>query len=220
MNDQNGRYARLRHTAIGALAALAAVGAIAGTAALAANPGAKKPGRAAVGNGAATKTPTSPAPAKTHTSQPGSSQPFLTDIQRLVNDGAISATQGQVLDREILAGRVDTNTLTSSGFTPAQLQAVQQALGNTKRALAPAAPPAAAGKTSAPQQNASNPFVIAVQRLVNGGTITTTEGQAVDREILAGSLDANTLASSGFTPTQLQAVQQALANAKRAMSKP
>jgi hypothetical protein len=217
VNDQNGRHARLRHTAIGALAALAAVGAIAGTAALAANPGAKTPGRAAVGNGAATKTPTSPAPTKTHTSQPGSSQPFLTAIQRLVNDGTIAATQGQFLDREILVGRVDTDTLASSGFTPTQLQAVQQALENTKSALAPAARPPVAGKTSAPPQNASNPFVIAVQRLVNDGKITKTEGQAVDREILAGSLDTNTLAASGFTPTQLQAVQQALENAKRAL---
>jgi hypothetical protein len=57
-------------------------------------------------------------------------------VQRLVDDGTITTTEGQVLDREIRAGSLDTDTLTSSGFTPTQLQAVEQALGDTKRALA------------------------------------------------------------------------------------
>ena len=139
MNDQNGRHARLRHTATGAFAALAAVGAIAGTAALAANPHAKTHGHAKVANGSTTKTPTSPVPGKTHTPQPVP-QAFLTDAQQLVDNGTITATEGQVLDREIQAGRVDTDVLASSGFTPTQLQAVEQALSNTKRALGPTAP--------------------------------------------------------------------------------
>ena len=138
MSDQNRRYARIRHTATGALAALAVVGAIAGTAALAAKPRASAHGHAAVARGAATKTPTSPVPDKTEARKPAvNHQPFLNAIQQLVNDGTITATEGQAVDREIQAGRVDTDTLTSSGFTPVQLQAVQQALGNTKRALAP-----------------------------------------------------------------------------------
>ena len=76
MNDKNGRYARLRDTATGALAAVAVVGAIAGTAALAAKPRANTRGHAAMANGTTTKTPTSPVPGKTHTPQPGSNQPF------------------------------------------------------------------------------------------------------------------------------------------------
>ena len=97
MNDQNGRYARLRYTATGALAALAVVGAIAGTAAVAAKPRAKTHGHAAVANGGATKTPTPPMPGKTHASQPAvNHQPFLTAVQRLVNDGTITTTEGQV----------------------------------------------------------------------------------------------------------------------------
>ena len=69
MDHQNGRYARLRYTATGALAALAAAGAIAGTVAVAANPRAKTRGHAAVAktrahaavaNGSTTKTPTPP----------------------------------------------------------------------------------------------------------------------------------------------------------------
>ncbi len=122
MNDQDARYARLRYTAMGALATLAVVGAIAGTAALASRSHAK--------------TPTSPAPTKTHAPQPDSSQPFLNDVQRLVDDGTITAAEGRVVDGEIQAGRVDTQTLADSGFTQAQLQAVQDALSSTKRALA------------------------------------------------------------------------------------
>jgi hypothetical protein len=134
VNDQNRRYARLRDTATGAVAALAVVGAIAGAVALAATPRAKTPGHAAVANCAATKTPSPPVPGKTRAARPGSSQPFLTAVQRLVDAGTISRTEGQALDREILAGTVDTQTLVSSGFTPAQLQAVQRTLANTKRA--------------------------------------------------------------------------------------
>jgi len=145
VKGQNIRSVRLRYTAAGALAVLVAVGAIAGTAALAAKPHVQTYGHAAmakggaVGNGTASKTPTAPVPGKTHTSQPGSDQPFLSDVQRLVDDGTISSTEGQALDREIQAGSVDTQTLASSGFTQAQLQPVQQMLSNTKRALAPGA---------------------------------------------------------------------------------
>jgi hypothetical protein len=140
MNDHHGRYARLRYTATGALAALAAVGAIAGTAAWGAKPRATTHHHAAAANGGATKTPASPVPDKTQTPQPGSVQPFLNDVQHLVNDGTITAAEGQIVDREIQAGRIDTQTLASSGFTPSQRQAVDQALANTKRALAPNVP--------------------------------------------------------------------------------
>lgn len=141
MNDQRNRSVRLRYTAAGALAAFAVVGAIAGTAALAAKPSANTHGHAAVASSGATKTPTSPMPNKTDAPQPAvNDQPFLNAIRHLVNDGTITATEGQAVDREITAGRVDTDTLASSGFTQTQLQAVQQALGNTKRALAPNVP--------------------------------------------------------------------------------
>jgi hypothetical protein len=136
VNDQHGRYVRLRYTATGALLALAAAGAIAGTAALGAKPGAKPHGHAAAAKGPATKTPAPPVPDKIRAPQPGSDQPFLVDVQRLIDAGTISPAEGQVLDGEIQAGRVDTETLASSGFTPAQLDAVQQALSTTKRALA------------------------------------------------------------------------------------
>ena len=136
MNHQNRRYARLRYTATGALAALAAVGAIAGTVALA-DSHSKPDGRAAVAHGSATKTPGSTALDKIRAPRPAvNHQPFVNAIRQLVNDGTITAMQGQAVDREIVAGRVDTATLASSGFTATQLQAVQQALGNAKRALA------------------------------------------------------------------------------------
>jgi hypothetical protein len=56
---------------------------------------------------------------------------FLDAIQQLVDNGTITAAEGQTVDREIQQGRVDTQTL--SGSTQAQLAAVRQALRNTKR---------------------------------------------------------------------------------------
>ena len=138
MNDQNTRYARLRHTATGAVAALAAVGAIAGATALAARPGDHANRHARIASGSTTKTPTSPGPDKIHAPRPPvNHQPFLDAIQQLIDNGTITAAQGQTVDREIQAGRVDTDTLASSGFTPTQLQAVNQALSNAKSAQAP-----------------------------------------------------------------------------------
>ena len=64
-------------------------------------------------------------------------------MQRLVDNGTITAAQGQAVDAEIRTGRIDTDTLASAGFTRAQLQALQQALANTKRGLAATAPAAA-----------------------------------------------------------------------------
>jgi hypothetical protein len=159
VSDQNARYARLRHTATGALAALAAVGAIVGTAALAATPHAR-PHRhathrhATVANGSTTKTPTSPVPDKTQTPQPpANQQPFLTAIEQLVDNGTITATQGQAVDSQIQQGYIDPSTLT--GFTPTQLQAVQQALASAKQALAPAGlAPAGPGQNGTPQKDA------------------------------------------------------------------
>jgi hypothetical protein len=159
VNDQNARYVRLRHTAAGALAALAAVGAIAGTAALAANTHAKphRHGRVADGSpttSAPTKTPTSPGPDKTRGSQPPASpRPFLNAIQQLVDNGTITAAQGQAVDDQIRRGYIDPSTL--SGFSQSQLQAVEQALGNAKRALGPTTSPTG-GKNPMPQQDAKH----------------------------------------------------------------
>ena len=136
MNDQSNR---LRYTATGALATLAVVGAIAGTTALAAKPAARA-SRPAAANCDATKAPAASVKDKTGTPEPPANpQPFLDDIQRLIDNGTISAAEGQLVDREIVAGRIDTDSLTAAGFTDAQLQAVNQALGNTKRGLAAAA---------------------------------------------------------------------------------
>jgi hypothetical protein len=59
------------------------------------------------------------------------------------------------------------------------------------------------------------PFFVAIERLVDNGTITATQGRAVDNEIGQGNFDSSTL--TGFTQTQLQAVERALTNTKRAL---
>jgi hypothetical protein len=140
VKDQDRRSARLRYTATGALAAIVVVGAIAGTAALAAKPPVHAPRHVVMANCDATKTPGSKVPDKTGTPEPPANpQAFLNDIRSLVDNGTITASEGQTVDREIEAGRIDTDSLVSAGFTQAQLQAVQQALGSTKRGLAAAA---------------------------------------------------------------------------------
>jgi hypothetical protein len=158
---------------MGALGALAAAGAIAGATALAANPTVATPGNPAAAKGPkanalATKTPTPPVPGKIRAPQPGSDQPFLNAAQQLVSNGTITASEGQVLESEIQAGQVDTATLASSGFTPTQLQAVQQALSTTKQALGPTSPAAGPGKTGAPQANAKTRRA-KLARAVRGG---------------------------------------------------
>jgi hypothetical protein len=157
VHHQNAGSARLRHTATGALAALAAlavVGAIAGTTALAAKPHHKRHHHATVANSSA-KTPTSPAPSKSNAPpQDASQQPFFDAIKQLVDNGTISAAQGQAVDSQIQRGYFDSSTL--AGFTQAQIQAVEQAISNTKRAMGPAEPPAA-GKGGTPPQGAKTP---------------------------------------------------------------
>ena len=141
MNDQPSRSARLRYTATGALAALALVGAVAGTEALAARPPAKAHGHAAMAQHALTKTPSpaSPGPGKTGAPPPAvNQQPFLSAIQQLVDSGTITQAQAQVVDQQIQAGRIDTDTLT--GFTQAQVDAVGQALAHVKQTLAASVP--------------------------------------------------------------------------------
>jgi hypothetical protein len=170
MSDQTGRYVRLRSAAMGAVAALAVVGAIAGTAALAAQPqskahrrppatkvGTSAPATKAAMSAAAAKAAAAPSPCNTPPSagmaraagKPGppptaaSDQPFLNATQQLVDSGAITAAEGQVVDGQIMSGSLETQALASSGFTQAQIKAVSQTLGNTKRSLAaPGAAPA------------------------------------------------------------------------------
>jgi hypothetical protein len=133
----NGRHDRIRHTASGALAALIVVGAIAGTGALAASPQAK------TGGSATTPAPCAAPDKRSAAHGPDNPQPFLNAIHQLVTAGTLTAAQGQVVDREVQMGRVNTDILAASGINGAALHAVQQALQSTKRALAPAGSTAA-----------------------------------------------------------------------------
>lgn len=137
LNEQHGKWTRVRYTVTGALAALAAVGAIAGSVALAGSP-AKVAHAATTTAGAVTKTPTAGLPTTTQGSEasPNSNQPFLSAVAQLVSHGTITAAEGQTLASDVQAGGVDTDALAVSGFTQQQLQAVQQALGSAKESIA------------------------------------------------------------------------------------
>jgi hypothetical protein len=123
---------------MGALAALAAAGAIAGATALAAKTPAHPNSHALMATKIAAASSASRAAGqakKPPAHQAGGPRPFVNAVQRLVNDGTITAAEGQTVDRLILAGSLDPQALVSRGFTRPQVQATQLALQNAKRAL-------------------------------------------------------------------------------------
>ena len=234
MNDHTPRYVRVRQTAIGALAALAAVGAVASAAALASKPHARPHRHHVAAHGSKVQSPSDqvqgkiqpppPGTVKSRGSQPAPDpQPFLDAVTQLVDDGTITAAQGQIVDGQIQTGRVDTDALVAAGFTQSQAAAVQQALGRVKQSMAPSSPPTGVAKPTGgnPQAPPSpQPFLAAITQLVAGRTITPAQGHVVDRAIQDGTFDPDSLASSGFSESQIQAIADALASTKRSLANP
>ncbi len=210
------RYVRVRQTAIGALAALAAVGAIAGATALASQP---HPHRAAVRG---SKAQSLSDQGQTRGSRPDPNpQPFLDAVTQLVDNGTITAAQGQIVDDWIQTGRIDTDALVAAGFSQSQADAVGQALRSVKQSMAPSSPPTGVAKPTDgnPQAPPSpQPFLAAITQLVANGTITPAQGHVVDSAIQDGTFDPESLASSGFTESQIQAIEDALASTKRSLA--
>jgi hypothetical protein len=75
--------------------------------------------------------------------------------------------------------------------------------------------PAPAGTGTAP-----NPvFTSAIAQLEQAGTIDSAQAQAIDAQVLAGSIDLQQFVNSGtITAAQAQAVQNALTQAKMSLS--
>jgi hypothetical protein len=231
VNDHTPRYVRVRQTAIGALAALAAVGAIASAAALASKPARPHRQHAAV-HGSKAQSPSDQVQGKTQPSQPGTvktrgsrpapnPQPFLDAVTQLVDNGTITVAQGQIVDDQIQTGRVDTDALVAARFTQSQADAVQQALGSVKQSMAPSSPPTGVAKPTDGNPKAPpspQPFLAAITQLVAQGKITPAQGHAVDSTIQDGTFDPDSLASSGFTESQIQAIEDALAGTKRSLA--
>ena len=230
MNDHGPRYVRVRQTAIGALAALAAVGAIASAAALASKPHlhhaamhgskAQSPSDQVQGQ----SQPPQPGTVKTRGSQPAPNpQPFLDAVAQLVDNGAITAAQGRIVDDQIRTGRVDTDALVKAGFTRSQADAVQQALGSVKQSMAPSSPPRGVAKPTDGNPQAPptpQPFLAAITQLVANGTITPAQGHTVDGAIEDGTFDPDSLASSVGSRFKIQAIGDALASTKRSLANP
>ena len=143
MNDQNGRYARLRYTATGALAALAQSARSPAPPPWPQTRRAKTRGHAAVANGAQDQDADVPGAGQDPRATAGLDQPFLTAVQQLVNDGTISTTRARPLIARFRPAASIRRRSHRAG-SPTQLQAVEQTLENTKRALAP-------GVTGAPR---------------------------------------------------------------------
>ncbi len=232
MNDHSPRYVRVRQTAIGALAALAAVSAIAGAAALASAPHARPHRYRAAVHGSKPQSPSDQVQGKIQPSRPGTvktrgsqpapdRQPFLDAVTQLVDAGTITAAQGQIVDGQIQTGRVDTDALVAAGFTQSQADAVQQALGRVKQSMAPSSPATGVAKPTDgnPQAPPSpQPFYAAITQLVANRTITPDQGHVADRAIQDDTFDPDSLASTGFTESQIQAIEDTLASTKRSLA--
>lgn len=153
-------------------------------------------------------------------------------VARLEQAGAINSTQDQAIDA-FLAQACSVNGLqplvNNGTITAAQQQAVLNALAHAKMSLARAEgahrQDAPAGKT-APANNsrtgAPDPvFTAAVARLAQAGTIDSTEAQAIDAHLQAGTLEGGLqqLVDRGtITAAQAQAVVNALAHAKMSLA--
>ena len=232
MNEHSPRYVRVRQTAIGALAALVAVSAIAGAGALASQPHARPHRYHAAVHGSKAQSatdqvqrysqPSRAGTVKTRGSPPAPNpQPFLDAVTQLVDHGTITAAQGQIVDGQLQTGRVDTEALVAAGFTHSQADAVQQALGSVKQSMAPPSPPTGVAKPTAgnPQAPPSpQPFLAAITQLVADRTITPAQGHVVDSAIQDGTFDPDSLASSGFTESEIQTIEDAFASTKRSQA--
>jgi predicted amino acid dehydrogenase len=233
VNQHSPRYVRVRQTAIGALAALAAVGAIAGAAALASEPHARPHRHHAAAYGSKAQSASDQVQGKSQPSQPGTvkprgsrpdpnPQPFLDAVTQLVDNNTITAAQGQIVDNQIQTGRIDTDALVAAGFTQSQADAVQQALGSVKQSMAPSSPPTGVAKptdgSTRGSRNSPQPFLAAITQLVANRTITPAQGHVVDSAIQDGTFDPDSLASSGFTESQIHAIEDALASTKRSLA--
>ena len=87
--------------------------------------------------------------------------------------------------------------------------------------MAPSSPPTGVAKPTDgnPQAPPSpQPFLAAITQLVANDTITPPQGRVVDSAIQDGTFDPDSLGSSGFTESQIHAIEDALASTKRSLA--
>jgi predicted amino acid dehydrogenase len=88
-----------------------------------------------------------------------------------------------------------------------------------KRQSQPSQPGAVKTPGSQPAPN-PQPFLDAVNQLVDNGTITAAQRQIIDDQIQTGRVDTDALVAGGFTQSEADAVQQALGSVKQSMAPP
>ena len=218
---------RWRAPVTGAVTGLVVAAAIVGQSALASGGGATTPGAAATATtGSANQTAsTGPNGSKAPADGPGEA-PFLAAVTRMVQAGTINDVQARALDADIHTGRIDTDELVANGtLTSAQAQAVMDRLGAVKRSMAPAAQPSSAVKPvdaspgdAAPAESEA-PFLAAVTRMVQAGTINDAQARVLDADIHTGRIDPDQLVANGtLSSAQAQAVMDRLGAVKRSMA--
>lgn len=220
-----------RAPALGALAGLTAAAAIVVPSAL------------ATGNGPPASTRKPPPPGTTVPSNnncPSGAVPpaIASAIAQLKQAGTINGTQDQAIDAFLshACSIQGLQPLVNDGtITAAQQRAVLDALAHAKMSLARAqgahrqdAPPIktqAAGEAAKANHSRTGPpdrvFTAAVARLEQAGTIDSTQAQAIDAQLQAGTVEGGLqqLVDSGtLTATQAQTVVTALAHAKMSLA--
>jgi hypothetical protein len=155
-------------------------------------------------------------------------------IQGLVNDGTISQHQADLIDGQIDAGTVDDQQLVASGvITASQMSAIDNALIQVKQSFAGsqagggngnvASPAGKTGSSSAGTEAADGRLQAAakaaLQGLVTAGTINQQQADAVESQVVAGSIDPNQLVSSGvLTASEMHAVNNAMVQVKQSFA--
>ncbi|MGZ4166529.1 MAG: hypothetical protein ACXVR1_07570 [Solirubrobacteraceae bacterium] len=132
-------------------------------------------------------------------------------------DGMGSRTRWRALVTGAVAGLVVAAAIVG----PSALASGGQSGGTRAQAKAASANGCAAAATAKAAHAAGGPdlFLAAVAQLVQAGTITAGQGQVVDAQIRAGSIDPEKLVSSGaLSAAQMQAVTDRLSAIKRRLA--
>jgi len=229
-HDSRGRHRQAART----IAIAAATATLAGAGAAIAADGGATPQTTKAAKGAAESVkqgPKSGAPGPLAENEPIVTQARAA-LQRLVADGAIDQAEADVVMRGVIAGSVDGDALVRDGkVASSHMPAITEALTEVKRANAPAAPPTTkadgesvkkGSKAGVPGPLAGNePVVIqaraALGRLVADGAIEQAEADVVERDVIAGSVDAGALVRDGkVASAHVPAIREALTEVKRA----
>ena len=149
---------------------------------------------------------------------------FRVALQALVTRNVITQPQADAVQRQVLAGSVYPETLVAEGtLSDDQMRQVVNSLAAVKRAFADASTPTehdptqTAGASVGPHRDITQDAYRALEALATRKIITQSQADAVQRQVLAGSVDPKALVDAGILSNdQMRQVANSLAAVKRA----